>query len=279
MSRLWRDRLLISLAPDAVAWLRLAGGLRPRVLGKQAIACDPAFGDAPWQGAVAALAAALEPLRRERLDATLVLSNHFVRYALVRPDAALATPAEQLGLARFQFSRIYGDRARGWDVRLSPAQRGAPRLASAVDAGLAPAIRACFPRGAKLRLVSIQPYLMAAFNCWRAAFGRPPAWLLLVEPQRACLAMLAARRWATVQTLRGDYPGPQDWAALLEREQLRADVDAAASARSAHVHAPGQGRAVSGEARGWSLHALGLPPLAGFNPREDARFAMALAAR
>ncbi len=279
MSRLWRDRLLISLAPQEVAFVRIAGGLRPRVLGKQAFECDPDFGAAPWQGAVATLGAALEPLRRERLDATLVLSNHFVRYALVRPDAALASASEQLGLARFQFARIYGERARGWDVRLSPAQRGAPRLASAVDAGLVPALSACFPRGAKLRLVSIQPYLMAAFNCWRTAFDKTPAWLLLLEPQRACMAMLAGRRWTAVQALRGEYPGPEDWATLLEREQLRTDVEMPASARTVHVHAPARGRAVSGEAQGWSMHGLGLPPLAGFNPREDARFAMALAAR
>lgn len=278
MSRLSPDRLLISLAPTEVALLRVARGLRPRILSKQALDCDPAFGAAPWQGAVAALGAALEPLRSERLDATVVLSNHFVRYALVRPDAALASPAEQLGLARFQFARIYGERAKGWDVRLSSAaRRSAPRLASAVDAGLVPAIRACFVRGAKPRLVSIQPYLMAAFNCWRASIGHADGWLLLLEPQRACLALQAGRRWAAVQTLRGEYAEPEDWAALLEREQLRAEVEAAP--QRVHVHAPARGRAVSGEAQGWAMQGLGLPPLEGFNPREDARFAMALSAQ
>jgi hypothetical protein len=279
VSRLWRDRLLISLAPAEVALLRVARGLRPRILGKQSVDCDPAFGAAPWQGAVAALGTALEPLRGERLDATLVLSNHFVRYAVVRPEAALASAAEQLGLARFQFARIYGERARGWNVRLSAARRGAPRLASAVDAGLVPAIRACFPRGAKLRLRSIQPYLMAAFNCWRGSLAQADGWLLLVEPQRACLALLAASKWGAVQSLRGEYAGPEQWVALLEREQLRTDTDAAP--QRAHVHAPARGRVVSvaGEAQGWSMHGLGLPPLEGFDPREDARFAMALTAR
>jgi hypothetical protein len=277
VSRLWPERLLISLAPDEVALLRLARGLRPRILSKQALECDPAFGAAPWQGAVATLGAALEPLRGERLDATVVLSNHFVRYALVRPEAALAGPAEQLGLARFQFARIYGERAKGWDVRLSPARRGAPRLASALDAGLVPAIRACFARGAKLRLLSVQPYLMAAFNCWRAAIGQADGWLLLLEPQRACLALQAGHRWAAVQTLRGAYADPEDWAALLDREQLRAPVDAVP--QRVQVHAPARGRARSGQAQGWTMQGLGLPPLDGYDPREDARFAMALTAR
>lgn len=277
MSRLWRDRLLVSLAPAEVALLRVARGRRARILSKRALECDPGFGAAPWQGAVAALGTALEPLRGEALDATVVLSNHFVRYAIVRPDAALASPDEELGLARFQFARIYGERARGWDVRLSATRRGAPRLASAVDAGLVPAIGACFPRGAKLRLASVQPYLMAAYNLWRGDLAQGDGWILLIEPQRACLALLAAHRWAAVQTLRGEYAGPEDWVELLERERLRAEV--AAAPHRAYVHAAARGRADSGEARGWSVHGLALPPLEGFTPREDARFAMALAAR
>jgi hypothetical protein len=274
VSRLWRDRLLVSLAPDSVALVRVAGGLRARVVDKRAIACDPAFGAAPWQGAVATLEAAVQSLRAERVDATVVLSNHFVRYALVKPDKTLAGAEEQLGHARFHFSRVYGERAKGWDVRLSAARRGAPRLASALDPGLVPAITACFPRAAKARLVSVQPYLMAAFNRWRNALARDEGWLLLVEPQRACLALIAGQRWAAVQTLRGEFPAFEDWAALLDRERLRADVDA--PTRTAHVVAPAAGKASTHEVQGWNLRGLHLPALEGFTPREDWRFAMAL---
>jgi hypothetical protein len=274
---LWRDRLLVSLEPGAVALARLSGVLRPRIVARQSIECDSAYGAEPWQGAVAALAAAVEGLRRERLDATVVLSNHFVRYAVVKPDASLSGPEEQLGLARHQFGRIYGERARGWDVRLSDAPRGAPRLASAVDAALVPAIAACFPREGRARLVSVQPYLMSAFNCWRGELPGGDAWLLLVEPERACLALVAGGRWAAVQALRGEYPAPEDWAALLERQQLRAEVEAVP--REVRVHAPASGAATALEARGWNLAGLAVPALEGFVPREDARFAMALTAR
>lgn len=277
MSRLWRDRLLVALAPGAVALLRIAGGLRPRVIAKHAVDCDPAFGAEPWQGAIAALAEATGPLRAERLDATVVLSNHFVRYAIVKTDAALTDREEQLALARFHFARIYGERAKSWDVRLGAGARGEQRVASAVDAGLIPAIGACFPRQGKARLVSVQPYLMSAFNQWRGAMAKEDGWLLLVEPQRVCLALVAARQWASVQTLRGEYPGTEDWAALLDRQQLRAGTEPAP--RSAHVHAPAGGKAVPGEAHGWKLFGLTLPPLAGFAPLDDARYAMALTAQ
>jgi len=276
VSRLWPDRLRVSLGPDAVALVRVTRGLRPRVVAKQVVEFEPGSGSEAWASATAALAAALAPLRGERLDATVVLSNHFVRYAIVRPDAVLAGPAEELGLARFQFARIYGERAKGWDVRLSAGRRGAPRLASALDAGLVPAIRACFPRSARPRLVSVQPYLMAAFNRWYGSIAQADGWLLLVEPQRACVAMIASQRWAAVQTLRGAYPAPEDWAALLDRERLRSDVQT--EAHSVHVVAPAGGGSIPGEAQGWTLRGLGLPPLEGLVPRDDARLAMALTA-
>jgi hypothetical protein len=274
---LWRDRLLISLAPDAVAFARVTGGPQPGILAKQAFDCDPAFGAEPWQGAAAALAAAAGPLRGERLNVTVVLSNHFVRYAIVPFDAAVANPDEELALARFHFAKVHGERARSWDVRLSEGPHGAARLASAVDAELIQAIRACFPPQGKARLVSAQPYLMSAFNRWRGTIADAGAWLLLVEPQRTCLALYAARAWAAAQTVRGEFPGPDSWAELLDRQQLRADV--ATATRTVLVHAPGGHKPVAGEAHGWSFRGATLPPLDGFLPLEDGRLAMALTAR
>ena len=265
MSRLWRDRLQVSLAPGSVALARIAAGPRPRVIAGQALDCDPASGAAPWQGAAAALAAASGPLRGERLEVKVPF------------DAALANPEEELALARFHFTRVYGEHAKGWDLRMSEAPRGAARLASAVDAGLVPAIRACFPPEGKARLVSVQPYLMSAFNRWRGAMAKGDSWLLLVEPQRACLALVAARKWAAVQTLRGEYPAPEDWAGLLERQQLRTQAEP--GGRIVHVHAPAGWKSVSSEARGWKFRGLALPPLDGYLPLKDGRLAMALTAR
>ena len=59
-------------------------------------------------------------------------------------------------------------------------------------------LKACFPKGGKARLVSVQPALMAAYNGARDRIPREGAWLLLVEAGRACLARLAAHGWASV---------------------------------------------------------------------------------
>ncbi|HEV3008679.1 MAG TPA: hypothetical protein VGX52_06565 [Burkholderiales bacterium] len=184
MSRLWPERLTLVLEPR------------------------PPEEPHPWQGALEDLTRKIAALRT-RTDVSVVLSNHFVRYAVLQEQDA--TPEEELALARFQFAKIHGDRAKGWDARVSE------QLACAIDAALLEGLKACFPRTGKARLVSVQPYLMAAFNRSRRRIPREGAWLLLAERGRTCLARVAPKGWASV------YNGREtDAEELLERERSRA---------------------------------------------------------
>jgi hypothetical protein len=176
------------------------------------IACDPAYGSEPWQGA-------LERLKQTDLGSgrvTVELSSHFVRYALVPWSEALATPAEEEVYVRHHFAKIHGERAKGWTVRSTEAAPGEPRLASAVDAALIASLKEAF-KGKKAKLVSIQPALMGRFNAWRREVPRSGAWLVLAEPERACIALHDARGWRAVQNTKGE------WRAALERERHRAE--------------------------------------------------------
>ena len=272
MLRLFRDRLLVSLAPDAVSWVRLTRGVRPRVSAKRALAVDPDYGAEPWSGAVAALAREAEQWRRERLAVTVVLSNHFVRYTAVPPPARSTSAKEALALARFHFSKVHGERAAAWDVRFSPASAGAS-LASATDISLLEAIKACFePRG-KARLVSIQPYTMAAFNFWRGRIDRHGAWLLLVEPGTACVALLAGKKWASVQNVKSGYASDK-WPALLDREKHRISVEDMPRTVLTRCAAPVS--SALGARKDWHFVMLDPPSLPGVATDELESYAMAL---
>jgi hypothetical protein len=217
--RSWRDRLLVSLAPATVSWVRVSGGFRPRVLAKRSLNVAAQDAREPWEGAVAVLREEAQQLRTQRLAVTIVLSNHFVRYTVIPPMDSASSRDEALALARFHFSKIHGERAAGWDVRLASAS-GRASVASAVDSALLDALKACFPGNAAARLVSIQPYTMAAFNFWRHKIDNEGAWLLLVEPGTACLAMLAGKHWATIQNVKSGSSA-DNWPALLDREKHR----------------------------------------------------------
>ena len=177
MSPLWRERRELRLAPDGLEVFEKA-------------------------------------VPKGRLDVTVVLSNHFARYTIVAEQED-ATAEEELALARFRFAKIHGERARGWEVRISRAGDG-PRLACAIDASLLERLKACFPKGGKARLASVQPALMAVYNAARKRIPREGAWLLLTEPGRSCLARVAPKGWGSVQN------GPEsDWERQIERERNR----------------------------------------------------------
>jgi len=197
---LFPERVRVRLAPAEV----LAGG--------RSIACDPAFGAEPWQGAVAALKSLewTEPCR-----VTVVLSNHFVRYAVIPWSDGLVTPAEEQAYLRHHFGKIHGERAKSWTPRASEDRRGVPRLASAIDTALLEELKNAFPKDGKAQLASVQPELMEAANRWRDAIPPGGAWLVLAEPERACLAMHREGGWRSVQNAKGD------WLTLLDRERYR----------------------------------------------------------
>jgi hypothetical protein len=187
--------------------------LRPE---RREVRLEPLPGDAgsaePWRGALEALQQE-SSLWKKRVDLTVVLSNRFVRYALLPAQADGATPEEELALARFQFAKIHGERAKGWEVRVSEG------LACAIDAALLEGLRKAIPP--RVRLSSVQPYLMAAYNRARGRVPREGAWLFLAERDWGCLARLAPQGWGAVLNGR-----ETDCEQLIERERSRASGEA-----------------------------------------------------
>jgi hypothetical protein len=278
----FRDRIVIGLAPESLALVLLERGMHPRVSGSRVVRYAPALGVESWQSAVDALREVAVELKDVKADVTVVLSNHFVRYALVPPGEGLDQGEEELAYARYCFGKIHGARSKSWEVRMTGGAGGSERLASAIDGELLEAVRACFPAGAKLgtklrtklRLASVQPYLMSAFNQWRATMRNESAWFLLVEPQRFCLALLENGRWTAVRNSKAELDVPEQWAELLEREQHVVDCDRAPA--RAYVHAPH--RTTSPDVEGWTFKSLTLPVLPGLSFEEAAPLSMALCA-
>ena len=166
----------------------------------------------------------------------MILSNHFVRYAIVPWSEGLDSAAEEEAYVRHHFAKIHGERAKSWALRWSG--NGATRLASAIDPGLLDALKQALPR-----LVSLQPYLMAAINRCRKSIPKSGAWLALVEEERACIALHAGGRWQSVQNTRGA------WLDLLDRERHRAGGEAPDFALVA-------GARPAGEIPGWKFREL-----------------------
>jgi len=166
----------------------------------------------------------LEEINTGRPAVTAVISNEFVRYALLPWSAAIRREAEWLAYARHRYGTIHGPAAEGWFIRIAPAAQGLPRLAAAVDRTLLGALReAVHPHGP---LVSVQPYLMAAYNRVQAALKHAGSWLVFEEPERLTLALVDRGVWRAVRTRRKEAHWRAALPRLLDRESALLGLEA-----------------------------------------------------
>jgi hypothetical protein len=225
---LWLHKeLRVVICPDQVAlWpVRRAlsvRGLRRAIRDPHSVPCNPATGIQAWRAALQALETSLPDFAEHNTVATVILSNHFVRYALVPWRAELADADEELSFARHCFTKVYGKAAQQWELRLSPEASAMSRLASAVDTELHDGLKAVFD-GAGIPLRSVQPHLMAAFNGFRGRLPQQNAWFALLEPDNLCLALLQQGHWSRVRSLRIDSAWQEELPLILEREAYLAD--------------------------------------------------------
>ena len=225
-----------------------------------------------WAAAAQALGRFLATPEVRAGNLGIVLSNHFVRYLLVPWNAGVANVAEFRNYAAAAFEEVYGEAAAAWDVCISPEGSGLPRLAAAVDRALLESVRAAAGRS-HLRLRSVQPYLMAAYNQVAKPRRERDFVFMLVEPNRVCILTAEGSTWRHVSAATVSA-NPAALAALLEREIVLADLQGEV-ALPVFVHASQWPGLTLPPVQGTAPLMLQLKSPAGLSPVTDAAFAMA----
>ena len=215
MSLLWRNHLRISLCPDRLVLGAYGRGLRPSKGKASVVPVQSNPNHAEWRGAVDAIPQALSTYRSH--DVSVVVADQFVRYALLAWNEALKTDEQWLALARHRLTAIHGAAAAGWEIKLTDTAPMGPRLACAVDRELIDELAAKFV-AANVRLVSVQPFLVAAFNRIRSTIGNGSCWLVIEEPGRLTLAFIQHGRWIAIRSRRADKGWRASLPEIIERE-------------------------------------------------------------
>lgn len=281
MSLSLRDELRVVLLPDQVLLVRLGRkltfhGMAYRVLEKKSLPCAADTGsDDLWSAAIDALEKELPGLAQNTACATVILSNHFMRYAMIPWSEALSNEAEELAYAKHCFNQIYGSAAETWELRLSQDSAGAPQLASAVDIRLMEALRAMFAK-ANVTLKSVQPYLMTAYNNCRNSLQKQDAWFVLYEAGNLCITLLQQGRCRNVRMLKTGSDWRDTLPMILEREALLADLEAETD--KVFLWSPEQKVTALQESGRWKINGLRPRIRPGFMPEYEGRYAMALSA-
>lgn len=217
MSPSWNESLRIGLLPDRLIFARYGRGLRPRLLEKGTLFIDAGIAEEPWRAAIAALPKLLEAHAPRAVNAIVVLSNHFVRYALLGANDRLSNRQEWLEYASHHFEKTYGSRSRDWDIQVSESGAAHPRLASAIDKALLAAAAAAFDKG-HARLRSVEPYLMIAFNRALPSVEQSSFWFVAQEPGRLLLGLVHDGLWQSVRARQTSARWCEDLPRMLERE-------------------------------------------------------------
>ncbi len=180
---------------------------------------QPAADGVEWRAALDALPGVLAGMKQQ--EVSVVLADQFVRYALLPWNAAVKSEAQWLGLARHRLSAIHGAAAAGWEVKLAQTAANGPRLACAVDRELLEALAAKFD-AAGVALVSVQPFLVSAFNKLRGGLlggiGGGSCWLVVEEPGRLTIAAIQRGVWIAIRSRRSDAKWRDALPEIIERE-------------------------------------------------------------
>jgi hypothetical protein len=247
------DRVEVFLGPRRIHLARRPRGWRARGAHTLSIGCPPGP-DHAWQGAVETLGRALATLAWRKADAVVMLSNHFVRYALVPPVAGVKR-ADRAAVAQHQLHAIYGDAAQAWRVALDDAPADAQAVAGGVEPELVAQLEAVL-RTAGLRPVVIEPYLAGAYNACRATMNGAPAWLAVAEPGRVCVAAVQGGRWLALRSQR--VTAPLRTALPLVLEQVRLAAAQAVAAGPVYLVSRDEPPFKAAAGSGWSIEPVSM---------------------
>jgi len=194
---------------------------RLRFPGGREVSLEKSEALAAWRPAVDALGRIL-PMHKGD-TASVVLADQFVRYALLPWSETLKTHEQWLAFARHRFTSIHGPVANDWEIKFAGTAPGGPRLACAADRELIAELGEHFTANG-VRLVSVQPFLVAAFNQVKdkvlASGGS--CWMVVEEPARLTLALFLRGVWVAIRSRRMDSGSDFAWRRvlpeILERE-------------------------------------------------------------
>ena len=116
--------------------------------------------------------------------------------------------------ARYVLSDTFGDGVADWNVTLADTPPGHSYVACAMPSNLRSALEeALLP--ARLKMVSLQPQLVVAFNAWRHRLPADDAWFVSLDDGSLSAVHLTRGAWDRVHMARLSA----DWTVELERLQ------------------------------------------------------------
>lgn len=224
MLPLWRNELRVVLCSDRVILLGLGKGVRRKVIHQTLLPCSALPGVPAWQAALDVFKKWLANNEINRTDVTVLLSNHFVRYALMPFSIEVTNRAESQAFAQMLFENIYGELARQWRLQIEVGGYGESRLVAAVDMLLLDQITETVALS-RLKLRAITPHLVAVFNCFQPQIKEADGLFVVAEPEQLIVVTFNHGKLSDVRRVLLNGALDAQLTNLLRREALTSGLD------------------------------------------------------
>jgi hypothetical protein len=231
VSPLWRDEISIYVAPRKLALARRLRGVKPRLGACTELALPDGGNDGA--AALAHLADVLRESTWQNADARVVVADAFVRFGIVPAQSANLVADAHQAHARYVLSDAFGAIVSDWRMALEDAPPGRAAVTCAMPSDLKVALETTL-ESARLRLVSMQPQLVVAFNAWRLRLPPDNTWFVVLEEGWLSAVHLAGGAWDRVHTERLS----KDSIVELERMQALGRLTGAGEGARMYVEAP-----------------------------------------
>lgn len=213
MSPSWRETLSVVIGAHEVRVVRCARGFRPQETAR----AEVTFAARSQPEALDALARALAAVPGSAAPADVVVSDEWVRFALLNDTAALRGLDEYKAAAAHTLERVYGEAARDWRVTFGAVGKGT-LLVAGMDLALFDAIGAVLAAGGA-ELSTMTPLFALALNHCRDELQQP-AWFVAAETGRAVLCFTDGGALRVLRSHRIDADLAAELPVWLEQSRL-----------------------------------------------------------
>ena len=254
--------MLAVLGTDSVAVVRRTLGLRRRIVDQKQVHFPKQIDNSNaevviWQPAINQLDILINTMKvkpKSKLDITL--ASDFVRYLALPPQPLYMNTAEKIAYATAAYREIYGSVVDEWEVRLQDTAMHDTTIVAAIDKRLLETLNQVALKY-QLKLITVKPYLMSAFNKLTKQIGRSSGYLVIVEFKRLLLINLQQGKCVNVRM----FNLGSDWQVELRNLMVRESVLTESStsdnkSREILVYAPVQKNIVINSIEGWQLKRI-----------------------
>ncbi len=252
MSPSWRDQIQVFFAPERIDMVRSSRGFKPVQAPKIAKLCQKQEASQPlWEAPMQQLAQMLPDATGAEM--TVTLSNHFVRYVTLPPQAEITTPEEVNAYAVFRMREIYSERVDAWVLSVSAWDPMDGAICAAIPRDLLTKFADLAARH-KIKLKGVEPYFASVCDHWHETLTGTNLCLAIIERGHMCIALMNNGVWQSIRNQRVLHDVRDELRIALDQEVILSGNKE--NLEQVYLFAPEHPDLVLPEDCGWQVAAL-----------------------